>query len=44
MNVSVGDKVMKTAFDHDMVWTCLTTLVMFEICNVLLKSDMCFVV
>jgi len=44
MNVTVGDKVMKTAFDYDMVWTCLTILVMFEICKFLLKSDMCFLV
>jgi len=40
--VSMGDKVMKTAFDYDMVWTCLTILVMFEICKFLLKSHMCF--
>jgi len=44
MNVTVGDKVMKTAFDYDMVWTCLTILVMFQICKFLLKSDMCFLV
>jgi len=42
--VSVGDKVMKIAFHHDMVWTCLTALVMFQICKVLLNSDMCFAV
>jgi len=31
--VSVGDKVMKTAFDYDMVWTCLTILFMFQVCK-----------
>ena len=28
--MSVGDKVMKTAFDNDMVWTCLTILFIFQ--------------
>ena len=31
--MSVGDKVMKTAFDYDMVWTCLTILFMFQVCK-----------